>query len=194
MKLIDLKEYGPIHRFGDHHVYRALSQLSDCKRRGRKSLADSIGIGEGSIRTILDFLRDKGFIEVRQTGIQITKSGSYFLEGIPLMVERLPSTDMSLSDNNVAVQVKGSANMVVSGIQQRDSAIKAGADGATTIVIKEGNLIIPPEYDLDLEQPVDARVLRKLFDLREGDVIIIGTAKNFDDAENGAVAAALDIL
>jgi DNA-binding transcriptional regulator LsrR (DeoR family) len=194
MKLIDLKEYGPIHRFGDHHVYRTLSQLSDCKRRGRKSLANSIGIGEGSIRTILEFLRDKGFIEVRQTGIQITKSGSYFLEGIPLNVERLPSTDMSLSDDNVAVQVKGSANMVVSGIQQRDSAIKAGADGATTIVIKEGNLIIPPDYSLDLEQPVDAKVLRNLFDLKDGDVIIIGTAKDFDDAENGAVAAALDIL
>ena len=194
MKLIDLKEYGPIHRFGDHHVYRALSQLYDCKRRGRKSLADSIGIGEGSIRTILEFLRDKGFIEVRQTGIQITKSGIYFLDGIPLRVERLPSTDMSLSDSNVAVQVKGSANMITSGIQQRDSAIKAGADGATTIVMKEGNLIIPPEYDLDLEQPVDARVIREIFDLKEGDVIIIGTAKNFDDAENGAVAAALDIL
>lgn len=194
MKLIDLKEYGPIHRFGDHHVYRALAYLSDGKRRGRKSLAEGIGIGEGSIRTILDFLREKGFIDIKQTGIQITKGGRYFLEGIPLKVQRLPRTQMSLSDANVAVQVRSSANMISTGIQQRDSAIKAGADGATTVVVKNGELIIPPDYSLEKNQPLDAEVLMRYFTLKEGDVVIIGTAKDYDDAENGAVAAALDIL
>lgn len=194
MKLIDLKEFGPIHRFGDHHVYRALAYLSDGKRRGRKSLAEGIGIGEGSIRTILEFLREKGFVDIKQTGIQITKSGLYFLEGIPMAVQRLPPSDISLSEKNVAVHLKGSSNMIFSGIQQRDSAIKAGADGATTIVIKKGEMTVPPDYNLDQEQPDDANFLRSHFDIREGDVIIIGTAKNFDDAENGAVAAALDIL
>lgn len=194
MKLIDLKEFGPIHRFGDHHVYRALAYLSDGKRRGRKSLAEGIGIGEGSIRTILEFLRDKGFVDIKQTGIQITKSGIYFLEGIPIGVQRLPPSDISLSEKNVAVHVKSSSNMIFSGIQQRDSAIKAGADGATTIVVKEGNLIVPPDYNLDQDQSGDANFLRSHFGIKDGDVIIIGTAKNFDDAENGAVAAALDIL
>ena len=109
-------------------------------------------------------------------------------------VQRLPPSDISLSEKNVAVHIRGSSNMILSGIQQRDSAIKAGADGATTIVVKGGRMTVPPDCDLDQEQPEDAKFLRSKFDIREGDVIIIGTAKNFDDAENGAVAAALDIL
>lgn len=194
MKLIDLKEYGPIHRFGDHHVYRALAYLSDCRRRGRRSLAQGIGIGEGSVRTILEFLRDKGFVDIKQTGIQITKSGKYFLDGIPLEVRRIPPSGISLSEVNVGVRVRGSSSMVKSGIQQRDSAIKAGADGATTIVLSDGLLIVPPEYILDENQPDYADTLRDTFDLREGDIIIIGTAQSGDDAENGAIAAALDVL
>jgi len=194
MKLIDLKEYGPIHRFGDHHVYRALAYLSDCRRRGRKSLAQGIGIGEGSVRTILEFLRDKGFVDIKQTGIQITKSGKYFLDGIPLEVRQIPSSNISLSEINVGVRVRGSSNMIKSGIQQRDSAIKAGADGATTIVFYDGVLTVPPDYVLDENLPEYADTLRKSFDLREGDIIIIGTAHNGNDAENGAIAAALDVL
>ena len=194
MKLIDQKEYGPIHRFGDHHVFRTLAQLSDCKRRGRKPLADNIGVGEGSIRTILEFLRDKGFVEIKQTGIRITKSGLYFLQEIPIRVHRLETSDISLGDRNVAVQVKGFSKNIVSGIQQRDSAIKAGADGATTIIVVGEHLIVPPDYNLDVEEPEDASMLKNIFELREGDAIIIGTAPTFDQAENGAIAAALDLL
>jgi DNA-binding transcriptional regulator LsrR (DeoR family) len=194
MKLIDLKEYGPIHRFGDHHVYRALSFLSDGRRRGRRSLAEGIGIGEGSIRTILEFLRDKGFVDIKQTGIQITKGGRYFLEGIPIEVKRIPPSDSSLCDKNVAVRIRSSMNMVGSGIQQRDAAIKAGAEGATTILFTNGSLMVPPDYFLDENQPEYASILRRSFELKQGDVVVIGTANEWDDAENGAIAAALDLL
>jgi len=194
MKLIDRNEHGPIHRFGDHHVYRALNHLSDRGRMGRRSLADGIGIGEGSIRTVIESLRDRGFVDIKQTGIQITKDGRRFLEEIPLAIRRIPPSDISLSDFNVAVRVKGFSSMITSGIHQRDSAIKAGADGATTIVVANGHLMIPLNYNLDENQPEDAAVLRQSFDLKEGDVVIIGTARNWNDAENGALAAALDLL
>jgi len=194
MRLIDSHKYGPVHRFGDHHVYRALIQLSDGKRRGRKALAESIGVGEGSIRTILEFLREKNFVETRQTGIQITKNGETFLKDLPLNMKEMPRTDISLAEVNVAVHVRRAADAVKTGIEQRDSAIKAGADGATTIIMKGGKLIVPPDFDLDENRPEESKLLRAIFDLEEGDVVIIGTAKNSNDAENGALAAALDLL
>lgn len=194
MRLIESHKYGPVHRFGDHHVYRALIHLSDGKRRGRKALAESIGVGEGSIRTILEFLREKNFVDIRQTGIQITKNGEVFLKEIPLDMKEMPRTDISLGEINVAVHVRKAASAVKTGIEQRDSAIKAGADGATTIIVKGGKLVIPPDFDLDESKPEESDLLKKMFDLEEGDVVIIGTAKNIHDAENGALAAALDLL
>ncbi len=194
MKLLDLPKYGPVHRFADYHVYRTLLLLSDGRRRGRKSLADTVNVGEGSMRTIVEFLREKGYVDVKQTGIKISNKGQEFLRKLPICMERLEPSDISIAIRNVAVLVKGSASKIALGIEQRDAAIKAGADGATTIVVKEGKMIVPPDYWLDKEKPEIARGLRKLLSPNEGDVVIVGAAEEFHLAEDGALAAAFALL
>ena len=62
MKIIDAPQYGPMFRFTDASVYWALYLLSDGRRVGRKRLSDMIGIGEGSMRRILNELKEKEFI------------------------------------------------------------------------------------------------------------------------------------
>jgi hypothetical protein len=194
MKLLDLPKYGPVHRFADYHVYRTLLLLSDGRRRGRKSLADSVNIGEGSMRTIVEFLRDKGYVDVKQTGIKISIKGMEFLRNLPIRMERLDPSDISIAMRNVAVLVKNRADRVTLGIEQRDAAIKAGAEGATTIVVKGGKLLVPPDYLLDKEKPEIARGLRKLLSPSEGDIVIVGAAQEYDRAEDGALAAAFALL
>ncbi|HXZ23889.1 MAG TPA: DUF4443 domain-containing protein, partial [Methanomassiliicoccales archaeon] len=153
MKLVDLPKYGPLHRFADYHVYRTLLALADGRRRGRKQLAEAVGLGEGSMRTIVEYLRDKGQIDVKQTGIKISSRGAEFVKQMPVKLERLEPSSISLGTRNVAVQVKGKAKKIGLGIEQRDAAIKAGADGATTIVVSGGKLVIPPDYFVDRETP-----------------------------------------
>jgi hypothetical protein len=194
MKLVDLAKYGPVHRFADHHVYRTLLLLSDGKRRGRKQVADSINLGEGSMRTIVEYLREKGYIEIRQTGISISPAGSEFLESMPIRMERLEPSDLSIAARSVAVLVKDKADRISLGIEQRDAAMKAGADGATTVIIKEGGMLVPPDYRLDEEKPEIARGLWRLLSPRDGDVIIVGTAQEYEKAEDGALAAAFALL
>jgi hypothetical protein len=194
MKLLDLPKYGPVHRFADYHVYRTLLLLSDGRRRGRKSLADSVNIGEGSMRTIIEFLRDKGYVDVKQTGIKISTKGMEFVRNLPIRMERLDPSDISIAMRNVAVLVKNRADSVTLGIEQRDAAIKAGAEGATTIVVKGGKLLVPPDYLLDKEKPEIAKGLRKLLSPGEGDIVIIGAAQEYDRAEDGALAAAFALL
>ncbi|MEM0449458.1 MAG: DUF4443 domain-containing protein [Methanomassiliicoccales archaeon] len=194
MKFVDLPKYGPVHRFADYHVYRTLLILMDGRRKGRKQLADSVKVGEGSMRTIIDYLRDRGFIDVQQTGIKISNKGLEFMKSIPLKVERLEPSDMSIAERNVAVHVKGAASRVSLGIEQRDAAVKAGAEGATTIIYSGGKLIIPPDYSVDDHKPSSSLLLRKVFSLAEGDVIIIGTAQEYFEAENGALAAAFALI
>jgi len=194
MRLVGLPKYGPLHRFHDYHVYRTLFILSDCRRRGRKLLADAVGVGEGSIRTIINYLRDKGLVEVKQSGVVITSDGLRFLRELPIRMARLEPTYLSMGESAVAVLVRKAAGSVGTGIEQRDTAIKAGAKGATTVVVKGEQLILPPGYFLDRERPELVSMLKDSFDLREGDVVIIGTGTDYLQAENGALAAALDLL
>jgi hypothetical protein len=194
MKLVDLPKYGPVHRFADYHVYRTLLLLSDGRRRGRKQLADAVNIGEGSMRTIIEYLRDRNYIDVKQTGVKISFRGQEFLRSTPVRLERLDPSDISIAERNVAVLVRGMARKIDLGIEQRDAAIKAGAEGATTIIAKKGRLLVPPDFDLDLEKPETSSTLRRLLLPGDGDVIIIGTAQEYDRAEDGALAAAFALL
>lgn len=194
MKLIDRPKYGPLFRFGDYHVYKTLSILSDGRRKGRKQLADRIGVGEGSMRTIVDYLREEGLIDVKQTGIRISKKGQDFISRLPLQVYVLDVPDITLGLKSVAVQVRGAASKIDSGMKQRDQAIKAGAEGATTIIVRGDRLTVPVDYDLDKDRPEVAAAIRRLFDLADDDVIIVGTSEELQRAEEGAMAAALDLL
>jgi len=194
MRLIDRPKYGPLHRFSDYHVYKTLSILSDGRRKGRKQVADRIGVGEGSMRTIVEYLREEGLVDVKQTGIRITRAGTEFLSRLPLRVYRLDLPEISLGEHSVAVQVRGRASKVRTGMEQRDQAIKAGADGATTVIVQGDRLTIPVDFDLDQEQPEVAGAIRCLFDLTDGDVIIIGTSADLQRAEEGALAAAFELI
>jgi hypothetical protein len=194
MKLIDLSRYGPVHRFADYHVYKALAALSDGRRKGRKQLSQAVGVGEGSMRTIIEYLRDHELIDVKQTGISISNKGVEFLNGFPIQVGALTKTDATLGLETVAVLVRGNRRMVKIGVEQRDAAVRAGADGATTILIQGGELWVPPDFNLDKERPDFAAELRGIFSVREGDVIIIGTGPDYHHAEDGALAAAFELI
>ncbi|MDH7508657.1 MAG: hypothetical protein QHH00_04570 [Methanomassiliicoccales archaeon] len=194
MKIIPTPKYGPIHRFSDYHVYKTLQVLSDGERLGRRQLAQLVAIGEGSMRTIIEYLRAKKFVDVKHSGVKITSKGLQFLQKIPIEIRHLEPTEITMGQYGVAVKVAGKSHEVRSGIEQRDSAVKAGADGATTIVIREGRLIIPNDYDLDSKRPDIAKLLRGTFQLNEGDVIIVGRSSDKQLAEIGALTAAFDLL
>jgi len=194
MKLVDLPRYGPVHRFGNHHVYRTLMVLSDQKRKGRKHIAEAVGIGEGSMRTIIEYLRELDMIDIQQTGVKITRHGNAFLSDLPIKMANIGHGSIAVGLECVAVQMSNNGDKIKLGVEQRDSAIMAGADGATTLVVQGGKLIVPPDYVIDDHDPALVGRLRSTFNLRDGDAIIIGTASTVTKAENGALAAAFDLL
>lgn len=146
------------------------------------------------MRTILTWMKGKGLVSIKQTGVRITSSGLDFLNALPLRLKDIDVSDISIGKCSAAALVKRTASKIGTGIEQRDAAIKAGADGATTIVVKGRRLVVPTDYDLDKEKSELARSLRQLFDLEEGDVVIVGTASSRRNAEQGALAAAFELL
>ena len=191
MKIIDEPQFGPMFRFNDANVYWALHILSDGRRMGRKRLADEVGVGEGSTRRIIDTLKEWDFINIKQTGITITKAGLSFLEQIPIRPVDIFVEGSVAGACQQGVLVLGGAEKVVNGMEQRDAGIKVGADGCTTIVIRDGVLMIPPDWNMDEKTPELAYKIRKEIGLTQSDALIIGGGENQTVATEAALTAAL---
>ena len=191
MKIIDEPQFGPMFRFNDANVYWALHSRSDGRRMGRKRLADEVGVGEGSMRRIIDTLKEWDFINIKQTGITITKAGLSFLEQIPIKPVDIFVEGSVAGACQQGVLVLGGAEKVVNGMEQRDAGIKVGADGCTTIVIRDGVLMIPPDWNMDEKTPELAYKIRKEIGLTQSDALIIGGGENQTVATEAALTAAL---
>jgi len=194
MRIIDAPQYGPMFRFSDSNVYWALHLLSSGKRIGRKKLSDALGIGEGSMRRIIDTLREWEMISIKQTGISITKSGIGFLNDIPVKVIDIDLGDSVVGKYQQGIIVYDTADKIFNGMQQRDAGIKAGAEGCTTIVMRNGILTIPPDWNIDAERPDLARKIRKDLKITDRDVIIVGSSNNPHAAVNAALNAAFELF
>jgi hypothetical protein len=187
-------QFGPAPRFAPFHVWKALRAIGRQGPIGRQRLAGVLGLGEGSVRTIVSFLVGRGLVRADESGMNLTVKGARELDAAGFSMATVNARGLVVGECDVAVLVRGKAGRVRDGLRQRDEAVKAGAAGATTLVFRGGCLLMPPETDLDTGYPQLARQVRAAFELREGDVIVIGSAGDLGAAEDGALAAAVDLL
>lgn len=186
---------GPAPRFTNLHVWKTIYSIAENKIISRKKLTKKVGVGEGSIRTILSNLKKSNFIKITQTGVSLTEKGKKFLNRFALQTSQLPQTKLTVARYNFGVLIRKKVHKISSGIEQRDTAIKAGAVGATTIIYKDKKLVFPvARYSLETKEPVLANSLHSKFMPEDNDVIIIGSANSLKMAEEGALAAALELI
>lgn len=183
---------GPIPKFTNYHIWKALMILDIKNPVSRKKLSQKLAIGEGSTRTILDILKNQDYIRTARSGVTLTKNGFYFKKAIHFDVVHTFIPDITINIYDCAVKIPFAAKKITCGYEERDTAIKAGASGATTLICKNSRLIFP-----DSNYPVSdavVKILREKFAINDDDVIIIGTANTPEKAECGAVTAALNII
>ncbi|HIH87620.1 TPA: hypothetical protein HA344_00235 [Candidatus Bathyarchaeota archaeon] len=178
--------------YGEAQVLRALETVSG-GWIGRASLGERLGVGEGVVRTLIRRLSDEGLIEVSTRGVSISKKGEGLLRDVHSVIAtggEAPATGDMVGSMNFALLVKGGAHGVRFGLEQRDAALIAGARGATTIVFKQGSASIP-----GMEGGPSEPLLSFIQNFRpqKGDVVVVGSADNLIEAENGAYAAALTL-
>jgi hypothetical protein len=146
LELTKERERGPSPSYAPAQLVLAFLVVGDQGRIGRHALARMSGLGDGAVRTVLKKLRECGYVDVNASGCSLTRTGRKLHDGIRLkiagaiLLERSPLT---VGSKQAAVDVKGGALAVRSGIEQRDSAIKVGASGATTYVIKGPKFTMP---------------------------------------------------
>jgi Mn-dependent DtxR family transcriptional regulator len=196
-KIVSGKAPGPSPAFSVFHVLRALELIAE-KFTGRGKLADTLGVGEGTVRTIIGRLKNAGLISTTKAGCTLTNKGLKLYNEYQSVFKKkveFERSEIAIGKHNIAVLIKNCGHKVKSGVEQRDAAIMAGAKGATTILFRGGRLIIPAvSGDVAKDFPRAASQIMASMSPEEDDVIIVSSADTLEKAEYGALAAAWMLL
>jgi len=177
------------------HVFKTMQMMEDNKRISRSLVMRELGLGEGSVKTLVKHMKRHDLIENSNAGMWLTNKGKTLYTKLHHSIPKemnISKCSVALGKFNHAVLLKDMAYNIRSGIEQRDAAIKAGAVGATTLIFKNQRLVLPGT-DEDLmrnDQKIHSLIIEKLAP-EENDVIIIGSSQNKKIAEMAAKSAAL---
>ena len=175
----------------------ALEDISNVKTVGRLKLSKDLQLGEGETRTLVRHLKKEGLVEVSRSGISLSIAGRKLLSSLRAILSEqveVPFSPLTVGRFNVAVQVKGMKKSVRNGLEQRDAAITAGAKGATTLVFTKNRLAMAGAVEALSETSSSVVAVLSKLSLKEGDVIVIGSADERFKAELGVKTAALELL
>jgi len=184
--------------FIEAHLVKALMTIGSESPVGRAKLARSLGLGEGSIRTLIKHLENEGLIQTSKEGMTLTGTGQRLVSSLMTHMSSaiaVPRSSLTVSAFNTAILVKDAASSVKAGLEQRDAAIRVGAQGATTLILSRGKLTMPSvKEDVFKDAPKIREIIVSRLKPQENDLVVIGSANDGLTAEFGAIAAALETL
>jgi predicted transcriptional regulator len=184
--------------FNEAQVVKALEIISAYGTVGRIRLSRELGLGEGATRTLLKHLKKEGLTRGSRRGIAFSEYGKKLFSNLRSKISEgieVPNSHLTVGPFNLAVLVRDTAHTVRRGVEQRDTAIKAGALGATTLIFSRNKLTMPSSEE-DVFKGISSvhDMLVSKLSPKENDVIVIGSGENKASAEIGAKMAALKLL
>ncbi len=189
---------GPQPSFQSFQLLDALLTIDREAPIGRKKLSEKLGVGEGTVRTMLQRLKAESLVEVKgKGGCALSEKGKRLISELRERLVEVGSLSLRLPwdyPENYALIVRGASSKVRRGIEQRDEAIKAGAKALLVLSYQDGRLLMPGVADLTAEKPEFASELIDKLKPREGDIILIAGASSLPEARRGALAAAQTLL
>jgi len=189
---------GPAPPFNEAHVVKVLEIIGDYGIVGRINLSNKLELGIGTTRTILKHLKKEGLIVSSRHGFAFSERGKKLFRNLRARISEgieVPNSPLTVGPLVIAVLVRDLAHKVGRGVEQRNTAIRAGASGATTLIFSRNKLTMPSKKKHILKGISDIQdiVVSKL-NLKENDAIIVGSGENRTNAEIGAIMAALKLL
>jgi predicted transcriptional regulator len=190
---------GPSPAFTAAHILEVLLILDSEKTMGRISLSKRLGIGEGSVRTIIKKLVEQSIISVDSVGgCHLTELGKTLISELKRTI--IHTTELSIDEMGIilpsyAFQIRGIPLVGLSLTKLRDIAIKSGAEGMVIFCVKDGQISLPMMVDdVSKEYPKIANSLKSRFKLMDGDSILIGFSKDKKDSELATLSAVIFLL
>jgi hypothetical protein len=189
---------GPRAVFSEVHVLKAILAIGGAGAVGRGRLGSLVGLGQGEVRTLIKRMKENDLILIQPDGCRLSRKGEReFLklkEKIPWS-SRVEAKSLGIGDECAAVLVRGAGKNVRKGIEQRDAAVRVGANGAFTALFAKGRFTIPGEgTDSEKDGPRALWSAARSAGPREGDILIVVGADSEEAAELGTLAAALTLF
>jgi predicted transcriptional regulator len=175
---------GNISNFTRIDVLRCFLALND--HLSRQELCRKLDLGEGTVRTILNILKDKKLISSTRKGHSLTDKGNKVKKQIMMSITLPKKLPISLYKDfqKIGVIVRDVYPNTVT-IEKRDTAVKNGAEGC---------LIFSDDFDLlifSLKQNFEE--LRKFLQPEKGDIVVVTFAHSRKWAEISALAVAIEL-
>ena len=157
----------------------------------RSNLSKTLDLGEGTIRSILDILKENDLSESNKEGHYLSSKGDKIMQKIKngINVKEIDFANLFPKQKKAAIQVRHPENIKKSHIL-RDLAVKNGADGAILLKYDKHNKKLKI-FDVDYEE--DLSEIESKFSLNHEDLLIITYANSYKLAEHGALAVAIEL-
>ncbi|MBM3309713.1 MAG: hypothetical protein FJY77_05595 [Candidatus Altiarchaeales archaeon] len=179
--------------FSETHLVRALLVLSQ-GQTGRKNLVKILGLGEGSVRTIIKKLTRDGLLASKPRGQELSAKGRKQVESYLKKFTKPEVAGLDIVNKKACVIILHEAcDKITTGLNEREIAVRAGADGAILLKHINGKLTFPCE-DISLDDYPKTKNFLAGKKLVEKDLLVIGFAGKEEKAVDGALAIALNLL
>lgn len=177
---------GNLSNFTRIDILRCLLKIE--KPVSRSELSKTLDLGEGTIRAILDILKKHNILESTKQGHNLNEKGRSIIKKINdnMDIKKIESMKDFPDKKIIALLIKNPEKIEKPYIL-RDEAVKNGADGALILKYDKKLMI----YGLDYAQ--DFSNIEKKFGLTKNDILIVAYADSYKLAENGALAAAIEL-
>lgn len=179
---------GNISNYTQLDILRIFLALKE--KKSRSCLVTELELGEGTLRTILDILKEKGLIEGSQHGHFLSDKGKNVLlgiEAIMTMPVKAVLTRFFQQYINIGIIVRKYDEKKKVSYKLRDIGIKNGAEAAM-ILERNGRLkLLDAEYDGKFDE------LESQFSMKPGEILVVTSAKTKRWAEISALAVASEL-
>ncbi len=158
---------------------------------GRKAISEELGLGEGSVRTLLKKLSALGIISSTQKGHFLNDKGVELLNQIlNLFSEPIRVGEV---EGMPAVALKVRKPPEFKSIELRDEAIRFFARGAMLLLIKDNEAIFPEDGRKLGEMLPELAERIKALKAEEGDLVVITWAEDKANALKSAIRVAVSL-
>lgn len=174
---------GNLSNYRETDVLRVLFSIGK-EPMSRLELCGKLELGEGTMRTILDILKNKKLISSERKGHFLSEEGIKKISEIRENIEgpiRIKYNELHPKLKKVAVLVKKWGKKI--SFIDRDTAIKNGAEAA--LLFRFDKNLFLPQAEQDI---INTKQLKDLFEYQKNDVLIITFAHSYKVAENSAFA------
>ena len=197
-----IERKGPGHLFRSAHFVLALKVIKEKGPIGRYELGNILDLGAGSIRTLVNRLKEAQLIDVEgkkghvlaEKGIKVLKDLTKKLISIQTIEE---AEELTNAKFNVGCLVRGVSTKIGSGISLRDSAISIGAKSITSLIYKGNKHLEIPTLGKDYLEKQHSTLLSYLIsnhNFQIDDVLVICGADTLIKAKLGAITAVLSLI